>query len=314
MIRMQQSALRKMLILGSTQEALEDTVVYLSEKLRGLLNPHESVLICFPGTDEKSLGALIGKAVIRCECEPVFWGDDLRWKELLRIAFLSRASTIIGPPLTILGLSKLAAYREVPLFVRNFVTSGYPCLDWMMDGIVGGLDCMPWGILSMKLKCVVAGFSCSCGRGIHLRDDLYAADIVDENGNSLGKGKWGRVVIYPKSDPDARVTVNAFGLLQEQTCACGSTSPKLVGMDYGNLSQASKFKIIEELLYWNSILDCHVVKSENGLEIEVVCLPGLKLPKFPNCDKLIVRTWEPDKDIPFEIALNWKKEQHIRNS
>lgn len=306
MVPMPQTPFEKMLLLSAAEPAMDKTVLYLTEFLRTFVQRQESVLICFPRSTPDSLGALLERAVLNCEAVPVFWENDLRWQELLRLAFLSRATTVIGAPMTVLGLSKLANYRGIPLFLHNVVISGYPCHDWMLDGIISGLDCRVWGILSPKLKSVVAGASCACDYGIHLRDDEYGMDIVDENGNSMPSGQWGRLILYPQMDPMARMLVNATAMMKREPCACGSTAPKIIGMDYSNLPNAAKFHIMEEILYWNSVLDCWVERTDHGMEIEVICLPGLKLPKFPSCSKLLVRPWNAERDIPYEIMRNWK--------
>ena len=55
----------------------------------------------------------------------------------------------------------------------------------------------------------------------------------------------------------------------------------------------------QQLHSWTSILDCRVARGEAGLEIEIVCFPGEKLPKLPNAAKLIIRPYNPKSDEPF---------------
>lgn len=306
MTAMQPNALELFLAKSSTDTAIEDTIDYLKEQLAQVLKQNETVLICFPRTNPKSFGAILDAAVTRCGGRPIFWEEDLRWRELLRLAFLSRASTIIGTPLTVMGLSKLASYQSTPLSIVNAITVGYPCLDWMLDGIISGLDCKVWGIMSPKLSCSVAGFSCECGRGIHVREDVYGVSLVPETVRDIPGGKWGKLQIFFKDEPEACAQINTYAMLSDEPCPCGRKSKKLTHLTYGDPEKASKFQIMEDLLYWNSILDCRVEKTEYGLELEVVCFPGLKLPKFPSCARMMLRQWNPAEDVPFEIALNWK--------
>lgn len=56
-----------------------------------------------------------------------------------------------------------------------------------------------------------------------------------------------------------------------------------------------------EIMEWTSVLDCWLHKGDAGLEIEIVVFPGEKLPKLPTCAKLVVRPWEPETDVPFEV-------------
>lgn len=302
---MREKAFDTVLALSSTEKEMADTVAYLSRQLESILNKNETVLICLPHDEADSFGTLMGNAVLQYGGKPVFWENGPRWNDLLRLAFISRATTIVGPPLTILGLSKLAAHKGVPLSVMNAIITGYPCLEWMMDGIVSGLDCNVYGVLAPKLRSVVAGFSCKCGRGIHLRDDVYGIEFEDD-GEKVPGGTWGELSLYRQDMPELKVPVKVTSLIQDTPCACGQKSPKLVNIEYINNSKAYKYKIMEDLLYWNSILDCWVEKTDYGLELDVVCFPGLKLPKFPNCAKLVLRSYS-DSDIPFEFAAKMKK-------
>jgi hypothetical protein len=56
-----------------------------------------------------------------------------------------------------------------------------------------------------------------------------------------------------------------------------------------------------ELLGWTSILDCHVVKGESGLELKVVYFPGERLPKLPSCAKLQMIPWQGGQIPPFSV-------------
>ena len=104
---MTNSAVDRILALSAQKQEIKASVSYLAAKLAPIVKEGEATLICFPRETESDLGSIAEKAVLRCGSQPVFWEKDLRWRELLRIALLSKASTIIGPPIVILGLSKL---------------------------------------------------------------------------------------------------------------------------------------------------------------------------------------------------------------
>lgn len=294
---MEHPALLKMAAMAQTPDALEATVSYLAEKLC-FLKKREKVLILFSGKDPARIGALIGQAVLRREAEPIYWEGDLRWKTLLRLAFSTRASTVIGPPLIVLGLSKLAKAKRTPLSIRNVITAGYPCLDWMIDGIIKGLDCKTWGCFEPGAGAVVAGFSCGMSRGVHLRDDAYTAEIVDENGAVLPEGRIGEIVLRPKADPDIRYPHGDRARLDTTPCRCGCTAPRLMDIHHGVDTDTDLAELGAYLHSWSSILDCTMARSEYGLELELVVFPGEKLPKLPSCAKRIVRAWDPEEDKP----------------
>lgn len=284
---------------ANSVDAREETIAYLAQHLGGFLRSGERVLICFLDYYEGSIGWLMEQAVLRCEAEPVVWGPDCRWKTLLRLAFANRITAIIGPPLVILGLSKICKYRQIPLYVRKVITAGYPCLDWMIEGIITGLDCEVGGCFSLDQTGVVAGFACGKSWGVHLRQNRYGVDILDESGNVLPDGEPGRIVLYPKDEPILRLETGDRAYKLTAKCRCGSPTPRLLGFYPTSLADPDLLELGQMLQSWTSILDCHVHKGECGLEMEIVYFQGEKLPKLPNAAKLILRPWNPETDEPF---------------
>jgi hypothetical protein len=175
---------------------------------------------------------------------------------------------------------------------------GYPCLDWVIDGIVKGLDCELGGCFSLNETGVVAGFACGHSWGVHLRADFFDAEIVDNQGNLLPDGELGEVILIPKWKPEIRVPLGDFGQIPPEKCRCGSEAKRLLDLQMGNNVDPDLYQLSQDLLNWTSILDCRLAKTEFGLEIEVVCFPGEKLPKMPSAAKLLVRPFNPKTDEP----------------
>lgn len=286
-------------------ENTEKAVVYLCEHLEKFLRKNERVLLCFPCRETGSLSSLFEQAILRCGAVPVVWSDKL-WKTLLREAFTNKVTAIIGPPLILLGLMKLKRYNGTPLFIRRVITAGYPCPEWMIDGLVTGFDCEVCGCFGLEHSGIVAGFACGQSWGVHLWDDMYGVDIVDERGNSLPEGWQGQIVLYPKDNPDFRLPIGDTAFLTKEECDCGSKAPRLMNMCYGGLRDSDLDALAHHLLSWTSILDCHVNRGEFGLEIEIVCFAGEKLPKLPSAAKLIIRHWDPASDTPLLHASSLK--------
>ncbi len=295
---MNQVELLKMAELAHTPQALAASVDYLAEKL-SFLRKRETVLILSDGKTKGHFGELMKKAVLRCDASPIMWDGDRRWKSLLRLAFLSRASTIIGPPLMILGLSKIARSNGTPLYIRNVVTGGYPCLDWMIDGIINGLDCQVRGCFDPGYGALIAGFSCEASRGVHLREDVYGVEVVGSDGELLPDGELGEYILYDKSAPE--ICYHSFDRvrLDRTPCACGCKSIRLKDIHYASNIDNDLASLGQYLQSWNSVLDCRMEKGEYGLALELVVLPGEKMPKLPSCAKLVCRNWDPETDEPF---------------
>lgn len=296
---MDRAAYWKLVERGMAPEARERTVDYLAEHLRHFFKKQENVLICFLESGKNTLGGVMADAVERCGAVPVVWESDYRWKTLLQLAFFSKASAVIGPPLILLGLSKLKRQSRTPLYIRRVVTAGYPCLDWMIEGLVKGFDCEVGGCFSIGESCVVAGFACGRSWGVHLWESEYDVSIVDDEGNPLPDGELGEIVLSPKDAPELRYPLGEMARLERRTCLCGSSAPRLMDFRYGKADDPDFVELGQHLQSWTSVLDCHLSKGENGLEVEVVCFAGEKLPKLPSAAKLVVRPWNPKNDTPF---------------
>lgn len=301
--------------MAARPQAQADTVAYLAGHLAGFVKKMDTVLICFPEQGSDSLSNLMEQAVLRCEAIPVVWGADHRWKSLLRLAFSSRASTVISTPLIVLGLAKLRSFYSIPLFVRNVVTSGYPCEEWMIDGIRRGLDCVSWGCFGIGITGVVAGFSCPQVRGIHLRESEYQIEIVDAIGSVLPEGEDGEIVLSPVGAPELRYFMGENARLRTGRCACGSVHPLLTDIHAGRTeADANLLELGKMLQSWSSVLDCHLQKGQYGLELEIVVLPGGRLPKLPGAAKQCIRVFDPVKDEPLPYDPTQKIQENGEES
>lgn len=278
----------------------ESAIAYLSEHLGKFLREREHVLICFQRHETGSLSWLMEQAVLRCNGIPHVWGEDCRWKTLLRLAFVTKSTTIIGAPLLVLGLTKLKRAYDTPLYVRKVITAGYPSLPWMIDGIVKGFDCEMGGCYSLGISGVVAGFACGHSWGVHLREDTYGVDIVDKNGKPLPEGELGEIVLYPKKQPQLRVATGEMARKILQPCECGSKAPRLLDFTLGTARyDEALLKLGEELQNWTSVLDCNLRKGECGLEIKLQVIPGEELPELPHAAKMILIEYDPEVGEPF---------------
>lgn len=295
---MEQPSYLKITALAEKPEAVERSIHYMQQNMSRFLKKKEKVLICF-SKKENAACHILEQAVLGCECVPIWIGEDRRWISILKMAFTSKCDCIIAPPLTLLGLSKLAKYMGTPLYARNVLMSGYPTAAWLVSGVRRGLDCMAWGCFDPGVGAVISGFTCQQVDGVHIRSEEYGVDIIGENGEVLTPGEAGRVVLYPKADPSLRFAVGDRGRLETKPCPCGCGEPKLVDIDTVKTDDQELSNLGESLHYWSSILDCRMEKTECGLELELVVFRGEKLPRLPTAAKLIIRSFNPETDKPF---------------
>lgn len=290
----------------STPEMTQLTVEYLAQQLRAFLRPQDKIMVCLPGDGENCIGNLLCRAARQIGAIPVELGKDLRWKTLLMTAFHSRAAAIAAPPLVVLGITKLAKATKTPLYFRDVVTAGYFCFDWMIDGIQRGLDCEPRGCYDPGMGAVLAGFSCTCSQGVHVRDDVFTFEIEDDDGNLIPEGELGNVVMGLKGDPSVRCHTDDRGRLIRTPCSCGQSAPRLVDLGPGEDLDKLLLELGAQMHTWSSILDCKVARGECGLELEIITFPGEKLPRIPSCARLVLRPWNPENDVPNWFQSSWR--------
>lgn len=85
---------------------------------------------------------------------------------------------------------------------------------------------------------------CGQGRGGHLNPDLLILEVVDDEGNAVGDGQLGEVVVTTlgvEGMPLLRYKTGDLCNVYYQPCACGRTSPRL-GPVVGRKQQMIKFK------------------------------------------------------------------------
>lgn len=292
---------KKLYELETTPEALEATGRYLEERFRQFLKKKEPVLICFPDDGPGSFGHMLGQAVRACDAEPLFWGPGHRWKDLLWQAFQTHAETIVASPWVILGLMKLSKFTRTPLYASDVVLGGYPYAKWMVEDVKKGMDCRVWGCYAIRSGPVLAGFTCNQDAGIHIRDDILNAVIVDEHGNPQQGSKRGKFLMEYRKDPSIIYDPEETSILMHQPCSCGCDAPRIVDVIYTGETDFSSHVLEEKLLPWSSVLEFRSRITESGVDLEVVVFPGSLLPDMPSCAKLTVRTWDPDRDVPMCI-------------
>jgi hypothetical protein len=129
---------------------------------------------------------------------------------------------------------------------------------------------------------------------------VFGIDIVDENGEVLPAGELGQMVLYPLADPSLRYHIGDRARIATEPCPCGSSTPRLLDIYVSQYDEPSIVELGQEMHKWTSILDCRIERSEAGVEIEIVCFPGEKLPKLPSAAKMTVRPYNPKTDEPFQ--------------
>ena len=309
---MTEEVLQRLQELELTPEALEKTRGYLRRRIEKILQPNEKVLICFPKEGKVSIGGMMEQVLRDCGCTPIYWGPDFRWMGLLRQAFESHVSAVVGPPLVVLGLMKMAKATATPLNIHNAFLAGYPYANWMIEGIKEGLDCKIWGCYWIGEGPVIAGFTCAKEAGIHIREDIFEASIRDTEGELVEDSMRGYLTLRYRNDPRLVFDSQETAKMWHQPCSCGCDDARIVETLYIGVEDPNKAVLEDRFLAWTSILDYRVTRDGDDVELELVVFPGGTLPQIHSCIRQTVRTWDPENDVPFcmeKYVTESKKDQ-----
>lgn len=147
-------------------------------------------------------------------------------------------TTLVGVPtfLRKLGLFLQANGIEPALSgVKKLVCIGEPLRDRDMQYLKLGADLERiWGARAYSTyassETITTFCECTAQRGGHLHPSLAVVEIVDDAGRALPAGSVGEVVVTPlaiEGMPLIRFRTGDVSFLQEGSCPCGRTSPRL---------------------------------------------------------------------------------------
>lgn len=243
----------------------ERTVEFFANGLAELIYPDDKVIICFPYTDELSLGGLIGEAVRRIGAVPLLPGHDKTYGEFLDIIRENGAEVFLGPPVLLLSLLRL----DPDTTLKRALVSGDHCSETVLgkcEKILGTKLFPHYGLRESGLG---GAYTCTAHAGMHIRENDMICEIVDEAGNVLPDESWGELVITTiglEAMPLFRYKTGDFARLIGGVCPCGSSVKRLEVS--GRISKTPVMGHYEDILFnFDNIIDFHI--SDNSVILSV---------------------------------------------
>lgn len=173
----------------------------------------------------------IGASIVRA--------GSKNWRLQLEILVNQNITTIIGVPSNLIKLWRCGIENNFDISkcnIKKLILIGESIRngDFTLNQLGRRLsECYPQaGLHSTYANTETCTSFCECeyGCGGHLLPDLAYAEIVDNNGQPLGEGKTGRLLITTfggQGMPLLRYDTGDITFLCNEQCACGRTTPRI---------------------------------------------------------------------------------------
>lgn len=274
-----------------TEHDLEQTLEFFHLGMQHLVDPDQTVAILLPSVTPDSTGHLLARALARMQVASLTPGLVHDPAAMARLLAANRSDTLVGFPVQILAVARMAAFLGLRL---DGVRSVLLCSDYIPErleecvgDLLGAEIFHHYGAVETGLG---GGVDCQAHCGCHLRESDLLLEIVEpETGAGLPEGEWGEMVcttLNRTGMPLIRYRTGDLGRLLPGPCACGSVVRRLDRVR-GRISQirtlASEARISlpeldEQLFSLPGLLDYSATLESNRgsetLRLALATLPG----------------------------------------
>lgn len=211
-----------------TQEDLEDTIDFFDYGMRCLLEKGDNVLVLLPGPSYGSIGNLLKKALSKTDTTCVVQGVLSDIPKTLETIKENKISCIVGIPMQVLYLSKIA-----PELFYKHIKKVLLSTDYVPNSLVKALSnegkCQVFNHYGMTEMGYGGGVECECLDGYHLRENHLYFEIINPKTGELVEngeyGEYGEVVfttLNRQAMPLIRYKTGDMARFYTQPCECGS--------------------------------------------------------------------------------------------
>ncbi len=215
-----------------TDADLEHTLEFFHQGMQSLVDPGQRVAIVLPGATPDSTGHLLATALERMGVSSVILGlvedPELAARKLCEI----KADVLVGFPVQILAVARMAAFLAIPL---GTIRSVLLCSDYIPESLNSQLaqllSCEVFTHYGTVESGLGGGVDCAAHCGVHLREADLLFEIIDSHSTQpLEVGEWGEIVMTTLARtgmPLIRYRTGDQGRLLPGPCPCGSPIRRL---------------------------------------------------------------------------------------
>ena len=278
-----------------TENDLENTVRLYMAGLGELIFPGGVTLICFPFSGPFGLGELIAEAVTRLGAKPLRAGSSLSYGEMAALMESEKPDTFVGMPVQLLSLLRVCGRGSL----RRALVSGDACPPSVIaacETLLGTRLFPHYGSREMGMAGAV---TCPAHEGMHLRENMVIAEIVDGEGRRLPDGETGELVITTigmEALPLIRYRTGDYTRILPEPCPCGCSLLRLDGVRRGG-EEGRMAELDDALFSIGELVDLRAVRRNGKLVLDVLCAPGAEenalregiLARLPEAAQLTIR-------------------------
>ena len=278
-----------------TENDLENTVRLYMAGLGELIFPGGVTLIFFPFSGPFGLGELIAEAVTRLGAKPLRAGSSLSYGEMAALMESEKPDTFVGMPVQLLSLLRVCGRGSL----RRALVSGDACPPSVIaacETLLGTRLFPHYGSREMGMAGAV---TCPAHEGMHLRENMVIAEIVDGEGRRLPDGETGELVITTigmEALPLIRYRTGDYTRILPEPCPCGCSLLRLDGVRRGG-EEGRMAELDDALFSIGELVDLRAVRRDGKLVLDVLCAPGAEedalregiLARLPEAARLTIR-------------------------
>ena len=209
-----------------TKEDIDDLLDFFECGFCELIEEGSKAMITMPFTGENGLGELIDTSIRRFGAATLCVGAGNTYSYLDRVMEKECPDVYVGTPCSLLSLARACPHLSIKRACISADTVP-PNVYRILSEVYGIELFITYG--SREL-CLGGAETCSAHNGMHMRENHFIAEIIDEKGNVLPDGYEGELVI-------TGIGMHALPLIRYRTgditriipgkCSCGSITRRM---------------------------------------------------------------------------------------
>lgn len=251
-----------------TEADTAHTIDFFAAGIREMAAPDEGVLITMPFSGALGLGDLIKRAVEKIGARPLCAGWGKCYGELAELVLHEKPSCYIGFPVPLLSLAR---YMGADFSIERALISGDSCPRGVLALLKEQMTLYPH--YGSRELCMGGAITCQAFSGMHVRENHFIVEIVDENGHLLPDGEEGEMVITTigmEAMPLLRYRTGDRTRIIPEACPCGSVTKRIDAPFRLGRAAALLERLDSALFRVPAVVDTHVSESEEGLYIRAL--------------------------------------------